>query len=424
MLLYCLLSFFQSGPQTVVAEAFRVEYVLLDVVALDKKGNLVDDLVLSDFEVTEDKQKIEATYFDTLDYRTDAPMPDMTEVPEEYRPAQSQEPPTRQVILALDMDELKMFDARRAFKQMRYFLESLDGSQRVKVNIYNMTTHSLSKGFLSDRDRLLAILDDFSDRYFQDYEDKRFGTSSRDSSLLLGNHDSSPNGWGIGRDAPRGPATLSERGNKFTDLEAAFKNCGMMGGVRCVQDRLDEYLEEQRTRTEQILAQLELLAYDFKEEKGLKIIFFLSPGFTMDNHYAALELAGKYGVHNDFLEVDQRFASQDQFKRVVHACIKNRVVFNTFDIFNGNLNHKYRSYVNETDRSLRSLANESGGSFSSKRQLKSSMNEALEKNSFFYVIGYNSPSRDSDAFRRIKLKVKRKGVTLHYRQGYYVNQEG
>lgn len=414
-----LLAFYQENPQPVVTEELRVTYVMLDVVALDKKGRLVDDLTLSDFQVTENGQPVEPAYFDTLDYRADAPLPDMSDVPEEYRPA-NVERPLRQVILAMDMEQLKLFEARRAFKQIRFFLNTLDGSQRVAVNMYDMDRGSLSKGFLEDRETLLTLLAQYEDRYMGKYLDRRSPWNAPDSGpMLLVNNDQGSS-WGSDlRKARGGPTT--ERGNQFTDLEAAFRSCAMMGGVDCVQDRLEEYLQDQRDRTDRILGQLELLAYDFKEEKGLKIIFFLSPGFTMDNHFAARELAQKYGVGDNFMSVDQGFASNNQFQRVVHASIKNRVIFNTFDIFNGRLGHQYRSYTNEMDRSLRALARESGGAFSSKSHLKASMNKALEKNRFFYVIGYNSPQEgDPEVFRKIKLKVKRKGVKLRHRKGYFV----
>ena len=42
----------------------------------------------------------------------------------------------------------------------------------------------------------------------------------------------------------------------------------------------------------------------------------------------------------------------------------------------------------------------------------------IEGNRFVYVLGYRSPPGKEGAFRKIKVKCLRKGVTLRHRSGY------
>jgi len=128
---------------------------------------------------------------------------------------------------------------------------------------------------------------------------------------------------------------------------------------------------------------------------------------------------------------------QGDFNRVIHACLKNRVIFHTFDVYNTDADHRrlmsaehsglasdamtrvYRDYSYEVAEGLRDLAEQSGGTFTQAHTLKGTMNNVLEDNRYFYVLGYTSPEGKSGKFRKIKLKVKRKGVDLQYRKGYY-----
>lgn len=47
------------------------------------------------------------------------------------------------------------------------------------------------------------------------------------------------------------------------------------------------------------------------------------------------------------------------------------------------------------------------------------MTQSVSQQRFFYILGYHSPAKNSGKFRKIKVKVKRRGVKLAYRRGYY-----
>jgi hypothetical protein len=65
------------------------------------------------------------------------------------------------------------------------------------------------------------------------------------------------------------------------------------------------------------------------------------------------------------------------------------------------------------------LTEESGGRFFQTYTLTNPIQKVLDEDRFSYLIGYQSPDGRPGRFRKIKIKVKRKGVKLYYRQGYY-----
>lgn len=425
----------------VVQERLRVEYVLLDVVALTRGGDIVDDLRMSDFEVKENKNKVEVTYFDTLDFRQGA-VPDLSDIPEEFRSMVS-DSPRQQIILAIDLESTQMTGAKKTFAQLQDFLKSLDRTASYSINLYSMARGSITRGFVDSVDAVLVALAELEQRHFDGLMRRNSQYSGGDTLLLGDGRRNSPR-----RTNDRG--MLREDSHKLAHLEEALATCVTLHSFdlamrnKCINDSVADFIQEQQFRTERIIGELEILTYKFEENQGLKTMLFVSPGFALTSMSSAKELARAYkrgddniGPSEGFIDIGHFAFQKKDFQRVIHACIKNRVIFHTFDIFNADeslrratsaafsgssarVTSAYRNYSFEVADGPRELAEESGGDFFKGGSLTKAMNRTLERNRFFYVIGYNSPKRvKPGGFRKIKIKVKRKKVKLRYRRGYF-----
>jgi len=435
-LLTCSLLLFQNNEIQDIQEQFRVQFVTLDVAAR-QKGKIVTDLTQADFEVKENGKAVDITYFDVLDYRTlgelsPAEVEAMTAAASD---APIPEKPMQQIILALDFESVPLDDVVKSFHMLNVFLASLDPAFRYSINLYTMDRGSLTKGFVEDPKLVIEALASYQDRYAR-YRNR---TSNWDADMPLGGDSG---GGGRFRSRSNAGSNLLNDANDLGDLEEALRQCSRMGGTqtcRCIGDTIQDFLEEQGLRTDRVIGELEILTYKFKENNDLKTMLFLSPGFALNRMYSVTRLAEMYsnGECGRGSLLGGNLFIQGDFNRVIHACLKNRVIFHTFDVYNTDADHRrlmsaehsglasdamtrvYRDYSYEVAEGLRDLAEQSGGTFTQAHTLKGTMNNVLEDNRYFYVLGYTSPEGKSGKFRKIKLKVKRKGVDLQYRKGYY-----
>jgi len=177
----CLLCF--QNADVTLEERFRVQYVLLDVAAHDKRGTPIPDLKASDFEVRENGKKVAVNFFDVLDYRdAGAALPVDGEVAE--TPVAPADPtpsrPVRQIIIALDLESTGVQEAKKAIGQLREFLTGLEPAIDYRINLYSLAFGSATNGFQDRTDEVLAALNRLEDRHFND----KLGGHNRSDTLL------------------------------------------------------------------------------------------------------------------------------------------------------------------------------------------------------------------------------------------------
>jgi VWFA-related protein len=93
-----------------------------------------------------------------------------------------------------------------------------------------------------------------------------------------------------------------------------------------------------------------------------------------------------------------------------------------FDVSDGNVDPGTdRQYLNQTTDTLRTLAVESDGrAIVNRNDLAGGMKQIVRDVSAYYLIGYSSTNAPSDGkFHDIKVKVKRSGVQVRARKGYW-----
>lgn len=446
MTLTLLLSLLYFQRQdNLIEERFRVDFVLLDVAAVTKGGEPVKDLTLADFEVTEDKKPVPITFFDVLDY--DHPKAPIVITEEGATIAADEAPPEKpvqQIIIALDFESVPVRELNKVFAMLNQFLDGLDPQVSYKLNLYALDRGSLTKGFTNQVDDVKSALANYQDRFLEN----RYKRSSFDTDLPgLGSSASNARVGGFqGRNSRYGGSNLNNDWADFSDLEEALADCAKFPGQRgqacqCMSDTVSDYIEQHRMRSERVIGELEILAYKFEQGSDLKSMLVISPGFVLRRLTAATDLLDGYmravncgNGRSSYFAGD--IGLEANFDRVAHACIKNRVIFNTFDVFNGtkaesrsfSVEHRnspstgvssaYRRYGQEVIEGLRDLAEQSGGTFRQVFKLEGALDKSIRESRFFYTIGYKSPAGKPGKFRDIKVTVKRKGVELRYRKGY------
>jgi len=413
-----------------VDESLRVEYILLDIVARDKQGNLVTDLTLDDFIVKDSRKTMQPDVFQILDYRQGkATDHDGNDV----------ELPIRQFILALDTESARYDEGLKTFMELREFVKNLSGKQPYRLKILSLERDALKSEFVDNSEAALAEIDELEARFKRFNKPYKPPTYESSGEMLLFD-----TGNGGRTDLSKGGSTnlseVEEATNHLSQLEKAFIRCKKIHGsfaTDCILDSLSAFMLQQEMRSERVFLELEKLAYKFEDVEGLKVLLFVSAGFAYQVNSTPYELANLYlgrRENRNSLTPPGRLFMERPFRRVVHACTKNRVVFHTFNILDTDAGFKesisrgakdvrafriYKGYGFELSEGLRGLANESGGRYFDDQSLVPALTEALMGEQFYYVLGYPAPGGRVGKFHKIKVKVKRKGVTLSHRRGYF-----
>ena len=419
----------QDDIEYKVDESLRVEYIMLDIVARDKNGNLVTDLTLDDFVVKDKRQTVRPDVFQVLDYR-------LGEAKDGS--GKELELPVRQFILAVDTESARYDEGLKTFEELRDFVKSLPDDQPYRIKILSLERDSLKPEFVDNSESALKEIDALEERFRRFNKPYKPPTYQSGGDMLL--FDTGGGRTDLSRAGSTDLSVLEEAVNHLSQLEAGFIDCKKHFSTvyrDCIMDTLRNFMLQQEMRSERVFLELQKLAYKFEDVEGLKVLLFVSAGFAYQLNTTPYELANLYlggRGRNNALTPPGRLFLEKPFQRVVHACTKNRVVFHTFNILDtdggfkasisrGAKDHRafqiYKGYGFELSEGLRGLALESGGRYFENQPLVPALMEALEGERFYYVLGYPAPGGRVGKFHKIKVKVNRKGVTLSHRRGYF-----
>lgn len=182
-------------------------------------------------------------------------------------------------------------------------------------------------------------------------------------------------------------------------------------------------------------------------KEGRKALLLLSEGYSnmvppqMRDQMAAIRGSGNTALNDPFagqndpnetrasfiastdLQNDMRqvFAAANRFNVAIYAIDPRGLATNEFGIdenIGGGLD---REYLNSTMNTLRQLAEESDGrAIVNRNDLVAGMRQIMKDSSAYYLLGYTSTVRASDGkFHEIKVRVKRPGVQVRSRKGYW-----
>lgn len=369
-----------------------INFVRVDVIVSDKKGAPIADLTAKDFEVVEDGKPQTIEQFRLIRVDGNAPPGDL---------------PPRQIRTKFDEETEAARDDVRVFVIFFDDYHTRVGSaMSVKAPLTRFVQTQLGPN------DLIALM---------------YPLSPLDSVTLSRNHASIVS------------AIQKFEGRKFRyDPRNEF------------EQRYAQYPTEvvEQIRNQVVMTALRGLATRLGSlREGRKAIIFVSEGFTamlppqMRDPVATLPGVGNRRARDPFAgqgdpreETAQFFAETDlqsQMRDVYDAANRNNAAFYALDprglavgefhIDENVAFERDQRSLQSTQDTLRVLASETDGrAIVNRNDLAKGLEQVVRDSSAYYLIGYNSSGAPSDGkFHEIKVRVKRSGIDVRARKGYW-----
>lgn len=372
-----------SPPQEKQAQApIRVttRLIQLSVVALDRKGAPVEGLKRQDFLVFENGKPQPVEVFEVEGNSLSAPsgptLPANTFSNYDARGAR----PNSITAILLDGVNTRFVDRAVSRIHLVEFLKQLEPGDRIALYALGATQLHILHDFTSDANALLQAL-----------EHHRVGLSPE-----------------MDASEPAPADTGNDR------LDAFLNQSNQMIGSYWVERRV-----------EVTLAALEFIANHLASFPGRKNLVWLSGGFPLALGFNSIStMASPLGARRSFTE---------ERTRVVRALNASNVAIYPVDAaglenpyggaFAASRSSLGRAYSSSWDKqgTMTDLADRTGGrAFFNTNDIRGSIRRAIDDSRFTYVLGYYPSNGNWDGkFRKIKVQVRRPGVELRYRQGYF-----
>ncbi|HEV2988171.1 MAG TPA: VWA domain-containing protein [Candidatus Angelobacter sp.] len=377
----------QSSQQRVFTFKTETELVLVNVIARDKQGNLVQDLKREDFIILEDGKPQTVSSFD-YEHIDSAPLPAVAgpaqqsitgqAVPSKpiltVKDADEALNNKRVIVLFFDLSSMNPDEIQRSVDAARKYVQAKMTSADMIAIVSLASSLRLDQDFTSDRTQLLKVLNRFS----------RAEGQGMDNGLT-GDADG-----------------IEETGNAYAPDETEYN-----------QFNTDRKLEALQSLS-QVLAR-------FNQKKS---IIYFSSGMTQT------------GIEN-----------QTALRAAINTAVKANVAIYTMDsrgleaqppggsaqtaslrgtaMYSGNAVQRSLDKNFASQETLATLSGDTGGkAFLDTNDLGQVFDRVQRDTSVYYVLGYKSsnPLRDGH-FRRIEVKMNRPGLKLEFRKGYYAPKD-
>jgi VWFA-related protein len=361
---------------------FRVEvdYVEVDATVIDAQGSVVTDLGRDEFEVFEDGRRQTVTAFSRVNIpieRDDRPL--FTQAPVELDVQSNRHVEGRMYLIVLDDMHTDASRAGRVKAAARRFIEQNFGRNDLAAVAYTGGRGADSQDFTNNPRLLLAAIDRFTGRKLRSATLERLDrvVPSLDGSLIV----------------PPDPA----------EFERAHRARSAMATIR----RLSEFMAGVRGRRKAMLLIGEGIEYDIHEATGPSGA--TASAVLMDTHEA--------------------IAAATRGNVVIYAIDPRGLVTGAEDLIESASTFPEQgaglpSMQNELRLSqdgLRVLASSTGGFAAvNQNELERAFDRIVAENSTYYVLGYYPTNDRRDGrFRRIEVHVKRPGLRVRARNGYF-----
>lgn len=393
------------APPTFAAE---VEQVLVDVVVTDKKGTPITDLRQGEFTLSEDGAPQAIASFDAIKL-ADAPASTAPSRPavstnlEPMLPAQA----GRSFVVVFDDVHLTPFQARQAKQAMAEFLKSgVREGDRVTIVATGGAAWWSARIDPAGRAELLAILKRLDGRLIVNNSPDRM--SDYEAMRVHTFNDPEVEARVKRRFESRGAVPASSRDQD---------NFGA-GGDPYVRGRASETYFQALARNRLTLEMVERLLLSMENVRGRKSMLLLSQGFiydpNIDEFKRVVQASRRANVAIYFVNARGLDGMPSDFSAEFGPALDNRDVGAAF------------SETYEAVAGSESLASDSGGfTVRNTNDLAKGLQRIADETRAYYLLGYNSTNTKRDGrFRKIQVKVSRKGVELRARKGYYAPLEG
>jgi VWFA-related protein len=374
----------QPAPQAPVVDqppvTFRVEvnYVEVDAFVTDAEGNVVTNLTTSDFEVFEDGKPQKISSFSLVNIPIErAERPLFAGKPIEPDVQTNEHLEGRIYLIVLDDVHTDFTRTPRVKAATRRFIEQNFGTNDLAAVVFTGRSDA-SQDFTNSPRLLLAAIDKFTGRKLR--------------STTIQRIESARVNPGTGQLEP---------GDDIDQMDRAFRARSVMNNIR----KMSEFMAGVRGRRKALLLVGEGVDYNIFEATGL--LGSTASAILLDTQDAiASATRGNVSIY----AIDPRglmTGAEDLIE-----------VSGTVGDANG---QSLQSEMRLSQDSLRVLASSTGGFAAVNRNdLNGAFDRIVAENSSYYMFGYYSTNERRDGrFRKIEVRVKRPGLRVRSRNGYF-----
>jgi VWFA-related protein len=394
----------QGPPPPQVTFRLEADYIEVDAVVTDGKGALVRDLKREDFEVLEDKKPQTIDVFALVDIpleRADRPL---------YRPAgverdvvsNEKEIEGRIYVLLLDGNHVAPPNTLLLKKAARQFIDQYMGANDLASVVHASTGPAeLNQEFTSSKPALRAAVDKF------------IGEKVRSKGLNVLDYMIQRSGRGFDPGESRDPYMLERAAKADATLDAIMRVSRYMSGIR--------------GRRKAVLLFSEGLDFNIEDTVGPRSTALLNNPFADNTPNEALHAAGIRDHMQTMYEVatranvaiysvDPRGVTSEADNAIQISGIPDGVAADV-----GSLTSALRDELRRELGTLRTFSEVTGGLAAvSSNDFDAAFRHIVQDNSSYYVLGYHPAELKHDGkFHDITVRVKRPGVQVRARKGYY-----
>jgi VWFA-related protein len=377
------------GPLPPLTAQVEVHVVNVDVSVTDKNGNPVVDLTKDDFEILEDGKPQKVTNFAVIRGATPAAAPRAGEV--------AATPQKRRILLIVDNNYLSVVERNRTLDVVaKYLDQSFSGEWAVAAIGHSV---DMLQSFTSDKAKIHAALAKV--RTLSSFENQHAINRSVLSERFTRKDDTTL------------PEDYQEK-LAFSGREQTFRN------LLTVQNTARAVVDTARA---------------YAAEDGKKFIILLTGGMELNTTFTAFDKENDFELkelRDEIAHVSEamvREANGANF--TVHiinarsrgmAAPQHDVANHSSGVNTANLLRNFSTDpvdVTDVDSIPLSIALGTGGMYLPSNDLRGSLQRIDTQTSNFYSLGYSPEHNGDRQYHTIKVRVKRAGVRIANRVGYF-----
>lgn len=397
----------QGGIILAQDEEVTVTNVTVWVKAVDKSGKPATGLSQNDFDIFEDGKKVNATCFEEVTERTDAPAPPADE-------AQTMRARTgKQIVFLFDLANTSQNEMLHLKKKATEFLEQLASN-------WNITLASLLPGSVhiqvensADTGAIQAALDRLTANPTRDIETLN---QRRELSLATKRAERLP------RKDRRVVAEICGLARSFA-MEEKFRSVKWMESLK----DFDRYVKRQDPETHQVVL---LFSGGISSNPGKQYFDLIRTSnlmreYTRDEmeilrEFPECEDEGGYDLHSDFKELVGRLNRHNITFYAVGSRGPINDLLETVRETDRAFHIKDLEFLKDYEDFLALIADETGGIyFGNSLNFKRGFDAILADLNHQYLLCYKPPAHSRQKQHSIEVKAKKPGVKVRHRSGYY-----
>jgi VWFA-related protein len=391
-----------SPDQKAVSEKLTVDYVEVPVNVVDRAGNPLRDLTKANFEIYDNKKRVDISSFETIDFTSQESLLKNAHSPAAHRT----------FLLLFDLGYSSPKSLERAEEAARTFVtKNVQRGDLVAVaTLDNQRGYKVVSGFTSDRGATLAAVR--NPAQFRAADPLQLAAQPALSKLSVDADIAAADG--------RGAAALQVRADEMNS----------------VQTSIDAEARQHVLRQVDWLSQL---AASLRNVRGRKQIVLLTEGFdsrlvqgrtahdqNQENEEASLIMNGIWWSDGKAMDLDRRYGSNTTLSALQilkQAFTGADVTLNAIDIRGVRTQaDNVRGELTATNDGLYLLANPTGGTvFTNSNDLTDNFARMLHQQELVYVLGFQttvtSPGKLHDL--TVNLVNVPGGVRAMHRLGYF-----